>query len=508
MRTFSSCPRKYSFQYLKGLGEIYKGDARMFSYSNLVHSALFDIYGDDPGKANVRKALSEAAASSGIRDNSMIDEARSAIEDYLKSSSSKGKVFRNNENMTVKWVQNEFFIHCDRIDISNDMLTVIDYKTGKSRLSADEAKEDIQNALYRILTEEKFKKPVKEIVLTNLTSRQEIRLRREELLPEDRAKGLVRTFIDDHNNMKKEGFKGIPGSQCKYCNFKIICPDADEDLKYSINYDPILGDIYRLNEKIRELSGILDENILHGKILEGFLALSGLPHAALVDPEKPSIKSGEKVFYINDGAANIAAVKAKGGDDIPFKKEAILESYLSQSAIFLHNARLYHKANTDRMTGFYHQSFLKNYIAGLIDAGSPFSLIMFDLDHFKSINDTYGHQTGDIVLIGFASLLKENIRLENEDIIARYGGEEFAVLLFEKNVRSAVSIADRVRVKLEKSTFRSVDGRTINITVSAGVNGYEPGKGSTALNVIEDCDKALYGAKETGRNRVHMNIEE
>ncbi len=125
------------------------------------------------------------------------------------------------------------------------------------------------------------------------------------------------------------------------------------------------------------------------------------------------------------------------------------------------------------------------------------SLILFDIDHFKQINDTYGHLAGDYVLKQLATVVKGKIR--REDIMARYGGEEFAVILPEIDNANSVAFAEKVRKLVEKTPFKFEDAR-IAVTVSVGVASSEDA--DDAANLIKRTDEKLYEAKGAGRNCV------
>ena len=131
-----------------------------------------------------------------------------------------------------------------------------------------------------------------------------------------------------------------------------------------------------------------------------------------------------------------------------------------------------------------------------------FSLIVFDIDHFKLVNDTYGHLAGDIVLIEAAEILKNSFR--GIDMVARYGGEEFVVLCAETPPEKISLVAERARESIAKSFFKLENGVNIQITISAGVSSY-PGDGSTTTDLFEAADKCLYEAKKQGRNRVVLS---
>ena len=120
---------------------------------------------------------------------------------------------------------------------------------------------------------------------------------------------------------------------------------------------------------------------------------------------------------------------------------------------------------------------------------------MFDIDHFKAVNDTYGHDVGDAVLREISALVRDNIR-EN-DTLARWGGEEFMVLSVRSNMKYAKQVADRLRKAVAEFSFTGVPGQ---ITSSFGVALHNTGESGEEL--VKRVDKALYKAKETGRNKV------
>ena len=131
----------------------------------------------------------------------------------------------------------------------------------------------------------------------------------------------------------------------------------------------------------------------------------------------------------------------------------------------------------------------------------PFSLIMLDVDHFKKINDTYGHAAGDDVLVSLANTLKAQVR--EVDIIGRLGGEEFAIILPETTLTDASAMAERLRVGLENIKVRSEKG-SISITASFGIAIYSQ-EYTSLEDIINKADEALYQAKRNGRNRVEYN---
>ena len=129
--------------------------------------------------------------------------------------------------------------------------------------------------------------------------------------------------------------------------------------------------------------------------------------------------------------------------------------------------------------------------------GRNYSVVMFDLDHFKSVNDMYGHEAGDAVLTAFAAILKQEAR--SVDIVGRYGGEEFIAILSETDTQGGVVFAEKVRKYVQKARFM-YKGKRIEVTVSSGVS--ERKKHVSLKALINSADEYLYKAKKDGRNRV------
>ncbi|MCK5164787.1 MAG: GGDEF domain-containing protein [Desulfobacula sp.] len=159
----------------------------------------------------------------------------------------------------------------------------------------------------------------------------------------------------------------------------------------------------------------------------------------------------------------------------------------------------------DPLTGCYNRRELENQlkrnIAGAIRHKNDLSLFMFDLDHFKKINDTYGHLAGDKVLQEVVSLVQKNMR--TGDILARYGGEEFIAILPETDKVKAMELADRLRIKISNKIIVHNDD-TIKVTASFGVS--ELNRCADMSKIIQDADTMLYKAKINGRNTVMPGV--
>lgn len=173
------------------------------------------------------------------------------------------------------------------------------------------------------------------------------------------------------------------------------------------------------------------------------------------------------------------------------------------AAIAVDNSRLYQMATIDRMTRLYvHHFFLERLEEEIKRSqryGTSLSLLMCDIDHFKNFNDTYGHQQGDLILKELGALLKKGLR--KMDIPARYGGEEFALVLPETPVDDAKVVASRLRKEVESHEFPG-QGKPLHVTISIGVAEFGSERDPTREELIRRADKALYGAKKSGRNRV------
>jgi diguanylate cyclase len=164
---------------------------------------------------------------------------------------------------------------------------------------------------------------------------------------------------------------------------------------------------------------------------------------------------------------------------------------------------------TDPLTGLGNRKYFDRMIGVAVEnalaSGEPLSLLLFDIDHFKSFNDSYGHLTGDQVLRLVGLSLKQTIK--GQDITARYGGEEFAVVLPNTALRQALTVADHIRravmaKELKKKSTGEILGR---VTISVGVSMLKAGDDTDAL--IERADACLYAAKRNGRNRVISEVD-
>jgi two-component system cell cycle response regulator len=160
---------------------------------------------------------------------------------------------------------------------------------------------------------------------------------------------------------------------------------------------------------------------------------------------------------------------------------------------------------TDALTNLYNRHFMDIHLENLVQQsqrhGKPFSLMLIDVDHFKPINDTYGHDVGDQVLQRLSRVIVKSIR--TADMAARFGGEEFVVLLPETDLLSATVVTDRICKTVEMTPFR-VEHPIGNLNMTVSIGAAQLRKGETASQLLKRADEALYKAKSSGRNQVQL----
>lgn len=227
--------------------------------------------------------------------------------------------------------------------------------------------------------------------------------------------------------------------------------------------------------------------------------------------------NGNQVFVRDLGSTNGTYVNGKrvselgleDGDKIQVSSTTVFKFAWQDDTENIFHEELYKMAVVDTVTNIYNKRYLLDRLGEEFSHAKrtdlPLSLIMLDIDHFKSVNDTYGHLAGDMVLTQLARLLKEQKRAE--DVLARYGGEEFGVLLRETNTEAAVALAERMRKIIDQETFVFQD-QEIPVTISLGVATMTPERQfANEKELIHSADKALYESKEGGRNRVTVAKE-
>ena len=210
----------------------------------------------------------------------------------------------------------------------------------------------------------------------------------------------------------------------------------------------------------------------------------------------PLLARGERVGVVTATAERPGAFNSNHLELVRFIAMTI--------ALDIENVRLHRVAVTDPLTGAYNREFLMQRlpqeIEAAIDRDRSLSLAMIDVDHFKAVNDQYGHGVGDVVLAEVARRLRSAIRAG--DLLVRYGGEEFLAVLPKADAGRAWEVGERMRQRVCERGFDIGDGLTLILRVSVGIAQWRMGE--TMPDLIERADIALYDAKERGRNRVEV----
>ncbi|HBG61520.1 MAG: hypothetical protein A2Y03_05940 [Omnitrophica WOR_2 bacterium GWF2_38_59] len=183
----------------------------------------------------------------------------------------------------------------------------------------------------------------------------------------------------------------------------------------------------------------------------------------------------------------------------------------NQAGLAIENSRLYemvmHKSHTDSLTSLWNHGFFQDKLAEEVDKArtnkKPLSLLIMDLDNFKILNDSCGHQNGDIILKEVSNLLKDSSR--DIDYVCRYGGEEFSIILTQTNKESGYSIAERIRQKIEQYSFPAFSlYHEQKVTISIGLATF-PDDADNNNDLIKQADRAMYKAKFSGKNQTYVS---
>jgi two-component system, cell cycle response regulator len=203
--------------------------------------------------------------------------------------------------------------------------------------------------------------------------------------------------------------------------------------------------------------------------------------------------------FVND--RRITEHRLRDGDLVRVGR-ATLKFLMSGNVEAQYHEEIYRLMTIDGLTQLHNKRFfgeaLEKECARSVRYKNPFTLVVFDIDHFKKVNDTYGHLAGDEVLRRVGQIVQAKVR--TNDTTARIGGEEFAVLLPEIPCEGGVTLAEKLRRLIEEEVF-SHDGVSIPVTISLGVAAWEPGL-SDGESLLKAADSKLYEAKRSGRNRI------
>jgi diguanylate cyclase (GGDEF)-like protein len=194
------------------------------------------------------------------------------------------------------------------------------------------------------------------------------------------------------------------------------------------------------------------------------------------------------------------------GNKVLIGRNTILKFVVQDELERQYQQLMYESSTEDGLTGVYNRRYFDQKLAADLSFAKrqqiPCTLVIFDIDFFKRVNDIYGHRTGDQVLVTVAQSVRQNVR--TEDVLARYGGEEFAVIAQGTDFERGRSLGERIWALVGQQTFEACDGsgKIFGLTVSVGVATAPPESHVDSAEIISEADANLYLAKRTGRNRV------
>lgn len=245
-------------------------------------------------------------------------------------------------------------------------------------------------------------------------------------------------------------------------------------------------------------------------------------HAAILVMH-PSDDCDSAITALTSGASDLVGADASG-DEVVHRVRSLMRRKSDADDLRRNSESSMRLAATDPLTGLYNRRYADTYLSDVIRnssvTGEPFAVMMADIDHFKTVNDTYGHAVGDTILREIASRVSDNLR--SIDLVARFGGEEFLVVMPGTDAERAGPAANRLRARICDDPIILEDGREITVTVSVGVTvggvSRVGGSGTAASidpvreqDVMADkllrlADGALYCAKAAGRNRIEVAL--
>jgi diguanylate cyclase (GGDEF)-like protein len=223
---------------------------------------------------------------------------------------------------------------------------------------------------------------------------------------------------------------------------------------------------------------------------------------------------GSRIFLEDLGSTNgtfcnglkVDRRELADGDKILVGSTTILKFTYHDNLDEIFQKQMYESALRDGLTKAFNKKYftdrLESELTFALRHQSPLVLVMFDIDHFKKVNDTHGHQAGDLVLSELSTLLTAALRAE--DVFARYGGEEFAVICRGTDLTQARIVGERMRKAVETHRF-TFEGTLIPVTISIGIAGMPDPAVKDATDLVARADKALYQSKHGGRNRVTIH---
>ncbi|MCO4799126.1 MAG: diguanylate cyclase [Colwelliaceae bacterium] len=242
----------------------------------------------------------------------------------------------------------------------------------------------------------------------------------------------------------------------------------------------------------------------------GFIFLCFLYRQTLIIADEQSLSENEALVLADKYQASYKELLIQQEEDQELLEarvqERTLELNIALQELEEANRELEQKNTMDELTGlfnrrYYDQKLLAEFRRSRRNL-TPLSLVVIDIDHFKSVNDNYGHSAGDKCLVTLGKLIKQILR-RSSDIGCRYGGEEFCLILPETTSEGAIAFAQELRELVMSSSF-DFDSTSINLTISCGICTYQQEKEAAPVDIFNAADKALYQAKVDGRNQVQI----
>lgn len=317
----------------------------------------------------------------------------------------------------------------------------------------------------------------------------------DSFLPRNNQKALGRHILHMHRLQTVEELVNETAAILKnILSYKLFAFVIQDGAGLNIWSDPLLSRQRLLDMTARDFPGAEIETLTY---IEG--ENRNVIHTFFHKPESVSAT----LIEVQDTRACLYLVH--GQSFFPSRKKSadiVIQSFENALTQILKIRQLEMASSTDPLTGCYNRRAMNRILERSVDASRRYkrelSVIMLDVDHFKSINDTHGHLFGDSVLKSMVASVKKSIR--KSDCIARYGGEEFVVILPETPLKGAVEIANRLKSMIGDLPFHDIGGKEIRVTASCGVASMNSGSDMDSL--IGEADAMLYQAKNTGRNRV------
>jgi diguanylate cyclase (GGDEF)-like protein len=342
-------------------------------------------------------------------------------------------------------------------------------------------------------------------------SKLEIEIRRNQDKLLHRISSTIRSSFNIESNIA-EMLEDLAGWMQLDCCF-VSLPGDELEKQDTVRREYFTDEGYKIVEKDLDLAILEKFKSLHHN--DEILRVNDVKRDKKVEPFKRDILSGLHIYslfyvpitYENKLFGILGGHKCESEAQWTPDNETFLKQVADQIAIGVTNARLYRRverqATSDGLTGLVNhrtgQEKLSEQLRIAERYSKHLSVVMIDVDHFKSINDTYGHPVGDTVLKSVAHVIKRDCR--DVDIAVRYGGEEFMLILPEINQEGALVVAERLRKTLSRESIAH-DNVQLSVTASLGVSSY-PDDATSQHMLLELADKALYLSKRLGRNQVH-----